>query len=73
MRNSRLQSRPALPEPVAEPRNHKQKLRNDFITFLSDKDLKWHADEIGSSGESFMKAIIDTLWLIDGQHDVFKK
>ena len=70
MRNSRLQSRP-LPEPVAEPRNHKQKLRNNF-TFLSDKDLKWRADEISSSGESFMKVIVDTFWLIDGQHDVFK-
>ena len=63
--NSRLQSRPLL-EPVVEPRNHKQKLRNDFITFLSDKDLKWRADEIGSSVESFMKAIVDTFWLIDG-------
>ena len=69
MRNSRLLSRSSLPATVAEPRNNKQKLRNDFIAFLSNK---WHADKIGSSGEAFMKAIIDTLWLIDGQYDVFK-
>ena len=72
MRNSRLLSRCSLPATVAEPRNNKQKLRNDFIAFLSNNDLKWHADKIGSSGEAFMKAIIDTFWLIDGQYDVFK-
>ena len=72
MRNSRLLSHPALPATVAEPRNNKQKIRNDFIAFLSNNELKWHADEIGSIGEAFMKAIVDTLWLIDGQHDVFK-
>ena len=72
MRSSRLLSRPALPAPVADPRNQKQKLRNDFIAFLSNKGLKWRADEIGSSGEAFMKAMVDTLWLIDGQHDVFR-
>ena len=62
LRNSRLQSHPALPEPVTKPRNHKQKLWNDFITFLSDKDFKWHADEIGRQSL--------TLRLIDGH--VFK-
>lgn len=72
MRNSRLLSRPALPAPVADPRNQKQKLLNDFIAFLSNKGLKWYADEIGSSGEAFMKAMVDTLWLMDGQHDAFR-
>ena len=72
MRNSRLLSRSSLPATVAVPRNNKQKLRNDLIAFLSNNDLKRHADEIESSGEAFMKAIIDTLWLIDGQYDVFK-
>ena len=72
MRKSRLLSRPALPATVAEPRNNKQKLWNDFIAFLSNNDLKWRADEIGSNGEAFMKAITDTLWQIDGRHNVFK-
>ena len=71
-RNCRLLSRPALPAPVADPRNQKQKLWNDFIAFLSDKSLKWRADEMGSSGKAFMKAMVDTLWLIDVQHDVFR-
>ena len=30
------------------------------------------AVEIGSNGEAFTKAIVDTLWQIDGRHNVFK-
>ena len=55
---------------IANPNNNKQKLHNDFIAFLASKDLKWCADEIDTNGESFMKAIVDTLWYIDGQHQV---
>lgn len=72
MRNSRLLMQPTLPSTIADPRNKKQQLRNDVICFLSTRGLKWRASEIASSGEAFMKAIVDTLWQIDGQHDVFK-
>ena len=72
MRNSRLLSHPALPATVAEPRNNKQKIRNGFIAFLSNNDLNLCAVEIGSNGEAFTNAIIDTLRLIDGRHNVFK-
>ena len=57
---------------IAKPRNKKQQLRNDIISFLSNLELKWHGSEIPSGGEAFMKAMVDTLWQIDGQHDVFK-
>ena len=72
MRSSRLLGQPTLPPKIAEPKNKKQQLRNDVISFLSNKELKWHGSEIPSSGEAFMKAMVDTLWQIDGQHDVFK-
>ena len=73
MRSLRLHLRPALPPTIAEPRNKKQQLHNDLISFLSKKHLKWHAGEIASSGETFMKTMVDTLWEIDEQHDVFKE
>ena len=73
MRSSRLQSQPALPPTIVEPRNKKQQLHNDFISFLSKKGFKWRAGETASSGETFIKAMVDTLWEIDGQHDVFKE
>ena len=72
MRGSRLLAQRTLPSTIAEPRNKKQHLRNDVISFLSNQELKWHGSEIPSSGEAFMKAMVDTLWQIDGQHDVFK-
>ena len=72
MRGSRLLAQPTLPSTIAEPRNKKQQLRNDVISFLSNQELKWHGSEIPSSGEAFMKAMVDTLWQTDGQHGVFK-
>ena len=41
------------------------------VSYLSERELTWRADELSSSGEAFVKAIVDTLWLIDGHHDVF--
>ena len=55
-----------LPKLFEEP---KQKLRNDIITFLETLDLKWQLNDVATVGEAFVKAIVDTLWLIDG---VFK-
>ena len=72
MRGSRLLAQPTLSSTIAEPRNKKQQLRNNVISFLSNQDLKWHGSKIPSSGEAFVKAMVDTLWQIDGQHDVFK-
>lgn len=38
---------------------------------LSESDLSWHSSEVASSGEALVKAVVDSLWLIDGHHDVF--
>ena len=73
MKSSRMLSQRSLPTSIANPNNNKQKLCNDFIAFLASKDLKWHADEVDSNGESFVKAVVGTLWYIDGQHQVFEE
>ena len=72
MKNARSLRQLTLPSLIENPKNKKQKLRNDFISFLSKKNIKWHADEVASSGEAFIKAVVDALWEIDGHHDVFK-
>ena len=64
-------ARPTLPQTIDNPKTKKQKLHNDVITFLSAKGLKWHGDEVLSVGTAFVRAIIDSLWAIDGHHSVF--
>ena len=64
----------ALPDLVEEPRSNKQRLRNDIITkFLMVKQCKWRSDEVSSAGNSLVQALTDTLWTVDGHHDVFIK
>ena len=73
MQASRRQSASGLPEKVSQPRNNKQKLRNDCIAFLTEGELFLLGGEISGSGEALMKALVDTFWHIhvDGQHDAF--
>ena len=40
MRGSRLLMQPTLPSTIAEPKNNKQQLWNDVLSFLSNKGLK---------------------------------
>lgn len=64
---SRLLARPALPQTIADPKTKKQKLYNDIIQFLSGK---WRSDEVATVGTAFVRALVDTLWAIDGLHSV---
>ena len=64
----------ALPDLVEEPRTNKQRLRNDIITkLLMAKQCQWRSDEVPSMGNSLVQALTDTLWTVDGHHDVFSK
>ena len=72
MYSARQLSCPAVPMTIDNPKNRKQQLRNDFIAFLTTKNLKWHGSEVNSSGEAFVRAMVDTLWTIDGHHGVFE-
>ena len=60
-----------MPDKIDAPRTNKQKLRNDLITFLTDKGCKWRSSEVSSFGINFMSALTDMLWEIDGRHHVF--
>ena len=58
---------------VEYPRTNKERLRNDVIKFLMEKQCQWRAAEVSSSGSGFVQALTDCLWTIDGHHDVFYK
>jgi len=74
MKNAQIElSKKCMPDVVVEPRTNKQKLWNDVIKFLLEKNCKWKSSEVPSSGSSLVQALTDTLWHIDGQHDVFRK
>lgn len=41
--------------------------------FLSEKNFTLQGSEAASSGEAPVKAVTDSLWLIDGHHDVYNQ
>ena len=59
-----------LPDPVQE-RNRKDKLYNDLLLGL--KKLKLQSSEVHSFGERLVKALRDTLWYVDGHHEMFSQ
>lgn len=61
----------SLPDLIAEPKTAKQKLKNDVIGFLEEKDCKWRVSEVSSSGNGLVTALTDTLWAVDGHHHAF--
>ena len=68
---TQLSSRTNLPDLVSEPRNAKQRLRNDVIEFLRERECKWTASDVPTLGNSLTQAITNALWTIDGHHEVF--
>lgn len=62
-----------MPNSIEDPRTNKQRLWNDIIKFLQERNCKWKSAEVQSFGSSFVQALTDTLWLIDGQHDVLRR
>ena len=55
-----------------EPKNKKHKLRNDIIDMLDQNALLFKHGEVSSHGEQLVHSLTDTLWYIDGHHEVFK-
>ena len=55
-----------LPSEIAEPKTGKQRLWNAVLSFLSRRGHVWRDSEVDNSGVSFIKALIDTLWTING-------
>ena len=72
MNSARQLQAPSLPNRISEVTNQKQKLRNDVIHFLEGRQLAWQRSEVVGVGEGFVKALVDTLWYMDGHHHVLK-
>lgn len=56
----REQAKKSLPDLFEEPRNNKQKLRNDIINFLREKQCQWKGSEVLSLGSSLVQALTDS-------------
>ena len=72
MNSARQLQAPSLPNRISEVTNQKQKLRNYVILFLEGRQLAWQRSEVVGVGEGFVKALVDTLWYVDGHHHVVK-
>ena len=72
MNSARQLQAPSLPNRISQVTNQKQKLRNDVILFLEGIQLAWQRSEVVGVGEVFVKALVDTLWYVDGHHHVLK-
>ena len=68
---TQLSSRTNLPVLTSEPRNAKQRLRNDVIEFFRERGCKWTASDVPTLGSSLTQAITNALWTVDGHHEVF--
>ena len=72
MASQRQRSLKTMPDLIEQPRTGKQRLRNSIITFLREKKCQWRGtDEVTSQGQSFISALTDALWTVDGHHHVF--
>ena len=50
-------------------KNNKQKLHNDLIDLLQQKELGWMKENVLSEGKPFVTQLVDILWQLDGHHD----
>jgi len=63
-----------LPDVNPNPRNGKERLRNDILSFLAAKGYKWkNSSELEKYSESFLQSTSNVLWYIDGHHDCLKR
>ena len=56
----------AVPDKKLESGNKKNQLKNDIIDFLVKNKLGWDPAHATSIGCTFVNAVSDTLWYIDG-------
>ena len=61
-----------LPARVDDPKNRKQKLRNDILDLLDQNNVAFKHCEVTSVGEQIIQALTNTLWYVDGHHEVLK-
>ena len=61
-----------LPSLVVNPRNRKQKLRNDILNLLEHNNLVFKRSKVSGIGEQLVQGLNEMLWYVDGHHKVFK-
>ena len=58
MNASREASRKVLPDVVVEPCTNKDRLWNDIISLLADKNCKWKNSEVTSAGSGLVQDFV---------------
>ena len=61
-----------LPAHVDSPKNRKQKLRNDILDLFDQNSMVFKHTEVTSVGEQIVQTLTNTLWYVDGHHEVLK-
>ena len=62
-----------LPARVNDPKNRKQKLRNDILDLLDQNNVAFKHCEVTSVGEQIIQALTNTLiWYVDGHYEVLR-
>ena len=57
---------------IDNPKNRKQKLRNDVLDLFDQNSMVFKHSEVASVGEQVVQALTNTLWYVDGHHEVLK-
>ena len=57
-----------MPDTITDPKNSKQRLFNDVISFLTERGCKWWNSDVSSASMNLATALTDTLWTT---HDQF--
>ena len=52
-------------------KNNQQKLHNDVIELLQEKNMGWTRQNVLSEGRPFVLQLTDILWQLDGHHKTF--
>ena len=60
-----------LPSLIDNPKTRKQKLSNDVLD-LHVFSMVFKHSEVASVGEQVVQALTNTLWYVDGHHEVIK-
>lgn len=67
MNASREASFKTLPD-IVEPHNSKERLWNDIISFLANRNCKWKNSEVSSAGCSLIQALSNTFCSVAHVH-----
>ena len=52
-------------------KNNRQKLHNDVIELLQEKNMGWTRQNVLSEGRPFVLQLTDILWQLHGHHEKF--